>query len=143
MTEEAEDPWHAAALVMLEAAAGAPRREVVALGDFAAESDVDLAVSEGEKLWLCDCQAPEAWIIVQRMTGDENERHHGTAGAGAGGQLSATSVNLFRQKDAEVRHEVCELPKELRSFASLSAPALRSSSALALISPSPHPHLYP
>ena len=55
---------------MLEAADSAPRQAAIALGDYEGETEVDLAVSEGEKLWLCaGAAAPETWVIAEKKAG--------------------------------------------------------------------------
>ena len=68
--EEAEADWLASARAMIERADTAPRIAAIALGDFSAETDLDIDVSEGEKLWLCQgAEAPETWVIVEKKAG--------------------------------------------------------------------------
>ena len=61
--------WMADAKGMIEAADTAPRKAAIALGDYEGETELDLAVSEGEKLWLCEAQAPETWVIAEKKAG--------------------------------------------------------------------------
>ena len=61
--------WMVDAKGMIEAADTAPRKAAIALGDYEGETELDLAVSEGEKLWLCEAQAPETWVIAEKKAG--------------------------------------------------------------------------
>ena len=68
MAEPVDNPssdWKVLARTLIIEADSAPRA-AVALGDYEAQTDLDLGVSEGEKLWLCQgAEAPETWVIAE------------------------------------------------------------------------------
>ena len=76
--EQQQDEWIRDARRLISQAGSAPRKAAVALADFAAETPVDLAVEQGEKLWVCaGAEAPETWVIAERKAGAGDEAYRG------------------------------------------------------------------
>ena len=126
--------WVAEAKRMIVKAGERPRKAVVALADFSAETEVDLDVQLGEKLWLCDgAEAPETWVVVERKAGGGDPEYRGLVPETFIGEDEAVQegVQESRGLEAAAAFAQASTSTDDAAQAALAAQAVRSARAKA------------